>query len=121
LLDTAIEEGEPRGKKVAELLASQLPSHGFNVDALESEDWGWRVNLINEAFPLWIGTGHYQEYPDGHLCFIEPSRPVVRRWFRRISTAETIGRLANALEGIIRESCEASDIRWWDEAENARG
>ncbi|HSG34209.1 MAG TPA: hypothetical protein VLA37_06715 [Sphingomonadaceae bacterium] len=113
--------GEIGGRLVAELLSSRLPEHGFAVKRVVQEDWGWCIVLDNEAFSLWIGTGDYLEYSDGHLCFIEPSRPFVRRWFRQVSTAETVERLATAIEAIIRASGQASELRWWNETEVARG
>jgi hypothetical protein len=108
-------------KLLAEFIAARLPVHGFEATRLGTEDWGWRIDLRNDAFPLWIGCGNYEEYEDGFLCFIEPSRPFVRRWLKRIPTAETVERLAAALERILRTSGEARDLRWWTEAEAERG
>jgi hypothetical protein len=98
-----------------------LPGLGFQPERVHPEDWGWRVQIANEAFPLWIGCGHYLEYPDGHLCFIEPSKSHVRHWLRRISTVETVERLADAVERIVEGSGKAYDMRWWTDAEVARG
>jgi len=112
-------EDVPAGQRVAELLAAELPRHGYRVTDVHSEDWGWRVAIANAAFPLWIGCGHYEEYADGHLCFIEPSRPYLRRWLKRVATSEVVEGLAGALEGILHD--RASDLRWWTEAEVRRG
>jgi len=105
------------GKRLADFLVGELPGYDFRIARLNAEDWGWRIDLLHDAFPLWIGCGNYEEHEDGFLCFIEPSRPFVRRWFKRISTSETVERLAGALEEIIRQSGNASDLRWWTEAE----
>ncbi|MBC2663550.1 hypothetical protein H7F50_17560 [Novosphingobium flavum] len=110
-----------QGEIIARYLADRLPDHGFTVDGVSAEDWGWRVSLQNAAFPLWIGCGHYQEFPDGVLCFIEPSRPFVRRWFKKIATGERVEDLAKAVEAIVRVSGRATDIRWWTQEENVRG
>ena len=61
------------GKRLAEYLISELPKRGFEVARANPEDWGWRIDLRHDAFPLWIGCGNYEEYADGFLCFIEPS------------------------------------------------
>jgi hypothetical protein len=111
----------PSGKAIAELLSQLLPGHGYVVEGIEAEDWGWRVQVANHGFPLWIGCGAYEEFPDGCLCFIEPSQRFVRRWFERIDTEATVERLADALEQVLRESGKASDLRWWTVDENMRG
>lgn len=116
--DEAVNPGR-YGKRLASYLAAFMPSHGFDVQGLNAEDWGWRIDLRNEAFPLWIGCGNYEEYEDGFLCFIEPSRPVVRRWLKKTSTVETVERLASALEEALRAHGAVLSLRWWDEAETA--
>ena len=121
LSDAVSDEGMPRGEKVARLLAAQLPLYGFDVKDVFEEDWGWCVTLVNDAFPLWIGCGHYEEYDDGLLCFIEPRKPYIRRWLKRLSTTETVEKLAIAVEWVVQESGKAHHIRWWTEQENARG
>lgn len=113
--------GELRGEKVARLLADHLPAHGFEPERVHAEDWGWRIQLASEAFPLWIGCGHYEEHADGHLCFIERSKPYVRRWLKRIATSDAVERLATAVERIVQDSGKVHDLRWWTGAEVARG
>ena len=109
------------GKRLAEFLAGELPRYAFKVVRLNAEDWGWRIDLLHDAFPLWIGCGNYEEHEDGFLCFIEPSRPFVRRWLKRIPTTETVERLAGALEEIVLQTGNARDLRWWTDAEMIRG
>lgn len=118
LLDN-VEEGKPKGEAVARFLAQRLPDHGYEIEYVHPEDWGWRVQVAHAEFPLWVGCGRYEEYPDGYLCFIEPSKPYVRRWLKRIQTATGVERLAEALESTMGDSGMAHDLRWWtkDEAE----
>lgn len=108
------------GKRLAQYLEQELPKRGFPVLSIGTEDWGWMVELANIQFPLWIGCGNYEEYDDGFLCFIEPSKPFVGRFFKRIPTAETVDRLANALEEAIRDSGQAKDLQWWSDADSGR-
>jgi len=121
LLDAHDDADIPHGEAVAKLLGSGLSDRGFQTGATVPEDWGWCLKIRHDAFPLWIGCGFYPEYEDGLLCFIHPSKPYVRRWFKRISTAETVERLATALEDTLRESRKVHDLRWWTEAEVKRG
>lgn len=121
LLDIAGYPRAPSAERLARLLAARLPGKGFDPVSVAAEDWGWRVQIAHDAFPLWIGCGHYAEYPDGLLCFIEPSKPYLRRWFGRIPTGGAVNALAEAIERIVHDSGAASDIRWWTDAEVARG
>lgn len=105
------------GRRLAEFLAEQLLRRGFTVQGIGAEDWGWRVDLENAAFPLWIGCGNYEEGEDAFLCFIEPSKPVLRRWFKKIETAEVIERVASALEASLQSNEKVSGIKWWTENE----
>lgn len=115
------DEGTPRGEKFARFLAEQLPKQGFNVIDVFAEDWGWHVTIANDDFPLWIGCGRYEEWEDGLLCFIEPRKPYVRRWLKRLRTTATVERLATAVETVVLGSGKARDLRWWTVEENARG
>ncbi len=103
------------GKRLAEFLRDTLPRHGFKVKRLVAEDWGWLVDLEHDPFPLWIGCGNYEEFEHGFLCFIEPSKPIVQKWFSKVDTAPTVERLATVLEAILRDSGKVSRLRWWTE------
>lgn len=105
------------GKRLASYLGAALPRFGFDVVRLGAEDWGWRIDLRNDAFPLWVGCGNYEEFDDGFLCLIEPSRPTVRRWLTRISTRETVERLGSAIEQALNAHGAVGSLRWWDEGE----
>lgn len=107
------------GRRLAEYLVAGLPKHGFEVLDLFAEDWGWQIDLRNDGFPLWIGVGNYEEYDDGFLCFIEPSKPYVG-WLKRRPTADIVERLASALEQIVRNRDDVRDLRWWSESEIGR-
>ena len=105
------------GKRLAEFLAQQLPQQGFVVRGIGAEDWGWQIEIENSAFPLWVGCGNYEERENAFLCFIEPSKPVYRKWFKTIQTSETVERLASALEKILQASGKVSRLKWWAEDE----
>jgi len=109
------------GKQLAEFLRSQLPLHGFVVAALRPEDWGWQVELEHKEFPLWVGCGNYEELENGFLCFIEPSKPEIRKLFAKINTTATVERLADALDSILQKSGKVTQLRWWAAGETKRG
>lgn len=105
------------GKRLADYLASALPALGLVVECVDYEDWGWRIDLRNEAFPLWIGCSNYGDAPDGFLCHINPSKPYVRRWLKKVRTVEAVERVATALEVILNTHDDVHALRWWDESE----
>ena len=105
------------GKRLADFLAEGLSAHGFKVRCVGAEDWGWMVELENETFPLWIGCANYEEFENGFLCFIEPSKPYIRKWFKKIDTSSTVEPLASAIESLLLGSGKVSQLRWWSDNE----
>ncbi len=101
------------GKRLAEFLRDGLRGKGFETDEPKAEDWGWVVPVRNKSFRLWIGCGHYQQYQDGFLCFIEPHKPFVWRLFRRINTQKRIAALQQAMDEILTEEAGIRSKRWW--------
>jgi hypothetical protein len=85
------------GKRLAEFLRDKLPAE--------------------EGFRMWIGCGHYEEYPDGFLCFIEPHTPDVRKLFRKIDTRERVASLQRALDKVLSEADGIRAKRWWTHEE----
>jgi hypothetical protein len=106
------------GKRLAECLYRKLKEQGIETEEIYPEDWGWVVPIHHEPFSLWVGCGHYQEYPDGYLVFIEPSKPTIRKGlFKKIDTTGDIEKVAVALDRILKSDPEISSIRWWTEDE----
>ena len=104
------------GKRLAEYLHAQLAEKGVSVGESYVEDWGWVVPVQHDAFPMSIGCGHYQEYPDRYLVFIEPSTPTIRKGlFRKIDTTAEVERIASVLHGILAADPEIRDLRWWED------
>ena len=117
-------EGEERedhpgvwGRRLAEYLREKFAAAGIKTGELWPEDWGWCLEFENEAFPVWIGCGHYEEDPDAYLCFVEPSQPVIRRLFRKVDTTVAVRPVVEALGAILSSEPGITDVRWWDEAE----
>jgi len=101
------------GKRLAEFIHDGLKALGFEVIEPGAEDWGWMVEIRNEAFPIWIGCGNIDDEDDGHLCFIEPSTPFVRKFlFKKISTEADINKIQAALDSILSSEPSISEIRW---------
>lgn len=100
------------GKRLAEFLRENLPRYGVEVRCICAEDWGWMVELENEEFPLWIGCGHQEGENDDFICFIEPSKPFIRKCFKRINTTEQVRQASDALKKVLESTPEISSINW---------
>lgn len=106
------------GRRLAEFLQGQLAEQGIPTQPIYPEDWGWAIPVVNEEFGLWVGCGNYEEYPDGFLCFIEPSKPQIRRWlFKTIDTTPMVEHVAAALEKALVALPDVRDLRWWSNNE----
>lgn len=109
------------GKRLAEFLVQGLQIAGFRCEQPIAEDWGWVVRVDNKAFPLWIGCGNSDEYPNGFLCFIEPHKPIIRRFFRAISTQDRVESLRQAIHDLLSNDDGIRDVRWLTHDELMQG
>jgi hypothetical protein len=116
------------GRLLADYLCTELRARGFSGRGPFAEDWGWLIPLENDAFALWIGCGNIERSEpfemesdpgplDQFLCFIEPSKPFVRKMFRKIDTTARVGELAAALEAALRAHPRVRQLRWWTDEE----
>jgi hypothetical protein len=101
------------GKVLADYLRAELNSRQLPGGEPYAEDWGWAIPIDNDSFPLWVGCGNYEEYPDGFLCFIEPSQPFVRKFLRKVDTTARVAEVASALDAALGKHPEIHDLRWW--------
>ncbi len=101
------------GKLLADFLRDGLLSQGYEIAEPIPEDWGWMLRILGQHFPMWIGCGHYQEYDDGFLCFIEPRKSQVWKGLRRIRTVETVNALQLAIDKLLVELAGIRSKKWW--------
>jgi hypothetical protein len=106
------------GQRLAEFLVSGLKAKGFEALQPIAEDWGWIVPIRNEGFRMWIGCGTQGRRGD-FLCFIEPHRPVIRRYllFGKVDTTPKISALREAIHELLVGHPEVHDLRWWTHQE----
>lgn len=102
------------GRALARFVAEGLRGKGFETAEPFAEDWGWQVEIANEGFPLWIGCGNVDEAPGAFLVFVEPSKPVIRKWLRKIETRGAVEPLAAALHALLAESGLVTGLKWVD-------
>jgi hypothetical protein len=102
------------GKRLAEYLVQKLGEKGIQAEEIIPEDWGWYIPIPNEEFRLALCCGHQDGEDDEFLCFTEPSRPVVKKLFRKIDATAQLTRLTQALQEILAADPEIADVVWTD-------
>jgi hypothetical protein len=106
------------GKRLAEYLVERFPKHGIEVADHLAEDWGWYIELKHDgAFTMFVGCAGYDEPENGFHCFVEPSKPFVRSWFKKIETTAHVTKVTDALQNILASDPDIRSIRWRDENE----
>jgi len=107
------------GKSLAAFLRAELTKAGLGGGDAYAEDWGWEIPIDNAEFGLFVGCGNYEEHPDGFLCFVAPSKPYIRKLFRKIDTTARVATVADALDRILSAHPGIHSVRWWSQAESA--
>lgn len=105
------------GAELAEFLSAAVRAKGLDGNVIE-EDWGWIVEIKSDPFPVWLGCASYGE-DSGWLVFIEPSKPEIRRWFKKIDTRAEVEAAAGMLEEILINA-GATHLVWWSDADSGR-
>ena len=100
------------GKRLAEYLVQKLNEKGITTEEMVAEDWGWYVPVRNEGFRLALCCGHQNGDDDEFLCFTDPSKPVVKRLFKKIDATPQLTRLTEALQQILASDPEIRDVVW---------
>jgi hypothetical protein len=104
------------GKRLAEYFVEKLAEKGIATEEITAEDWGWYVPVRNKRFSLGLCVGHQNGEDDEFLCFTEPSRPIVKKIFRKIDATQELTRLTRAVEEILAADPEIRDVKWIEEA-----
>ena len=105
------------GAELAEFLSAAFQAKGMNGAVIE-EDWGWIVELKAEPFHLWLGCANYGDLATW-LVFIEPSKPEIRKWLKKIDTRAEVEAVAQDLEQIL-VNAGATNLQWWSDTDSGR-
>lgn len=100
------------GQRLVEYLAEQLSARGISSDAAIVEDWGWYLPVHNDAFRLALCCGHQDGEEDEFVVFTDPSKPFVRRGFKRVDATPQLTRLTDALHEILASDADITDLVW---------
>lgn len=105
------------GKRLAEYFVEKLTEAGIETYEIIPEDWGWYIPIKNDGFRLAICCGHQYGDDDEFLCFTDPDRPIIRKFFRKIDATEQLTRLVEAMERILASDPDIKDVEWTDAGE----
>jgi hypothetical protein len=100
------------GQRLAEYLVEKLSEKGIKTGDPVVEDWGYYIPIPNEGFKLAICCGHQNGDDDEFLCFTEPSRPVVKKFFKKIDATAQLLRLTDAMRQIFEADPEIREVVW---------
>lgn len=100
------------GYALAKFLADNLGTQGFRATTFTPEDWGWHVEIENPEFPLAFGC-NCENRSDDFIVFVEPSKPVIRRWFRKIDVSARTDALNEAIFSLLAKSGKLSAGPSW--------
>jgi hypothetical protein len=100
------------GKRLAEYLVEKLAEMGVQTNDIVVEDWGYYITVRNEEFELALCCGHQSGDDDEFLCFTEPSKPIVKKLFRKVDVTAELSRLTEALDKILSSDPDIKEIVW---------
>jgi hypothetical protein len=103
------------GRQLAHWLAKSLGGAGYPETEPIAEDWGWCVMCERKPVSLWVGCGNVstEPYSDGAgvlpeatsivwHCFVVSEPSMLQRLFRKVNSAESVGRLSSTVGRILR-------------------
>ena len=90
------------GHALAKFIGDALEQRGFGEIRYVAEDWGWCCLLPNEGYELFYGVCSYEDAE--FMIQFSPSRPVIRRLFRKIDVSERLGRLQRTVFEILENA-----------------
>lgn len=100
------------GRRLAEYLVGKLKEKGIPVEEPIAEDWGYYIPVENKEFRLAICCGHQNGDDDEFLCFTEPSKPTVRKLFKKIDASTQLEKVTESLNEIFTSDPEITDLEW---------
>ncbi|MGB7451420.1 MAG: hypothetical protein WBM36_04755 [Lysobacterales bacterium] len=102
------------GRKLAEYLVEKLADLDIETEDVVAEDWGYYLPIRNEGFELAICCGHQDGEDDEFLCFTEPSKPIVKKFFKKLDATSQLTTLTAALEEILSSDPDIREVVWRD-------
>ena len=100
------------GRRLAEYLVEKLAGLDIEAEDIVAEDWGYYLPIRNEGFELAVCCGHQDGEDDEFLCFTEPSKPIVKKFFKKLDATSQLMALTAALEEILTSDPDIREVVW---------
>jgi hypothetical protein len=116
------------GKRLAEWVRDASPKQGIQTGDLDCEDWGWRVEVKNEAFPLAVCCGVMDEFDEetGELAsakegsdrlvqftiFVAAEPTFIQRIFKRVKTEPAVAKIGDSLRALVESNPQITEVEW---------
>lgn len=101
--------------ELADFLADGLSKHGYPIRFRCQEDWGhWMEVEHSGDFKLALGCANVEDddgLTDQHrIIILKPTKPIVRKLFRKIDVREPVGALLGTICEILERDSRISDL-----------
>ena len=97
--------------ELADYLVEGLKAEGIEINFRCQEDWGhWMEVEHDGGFTLAIGCSNIEDEIT-HRFFIEPRKPYIRKFFKKIHVEPQVEQLKDTLLGILESGGKAQNIR----------
>ena len=100
------------GRRLAEYLVEKLAGLDIEAEDIVADDWGYYLPIRNEGFELAVCCGHQDGEDDEFLCFTEPSKPIVKKFFKKLDATSQLMALTAALEEILTSDPDIREVVW---------
>lgn len=102
------------GKRLAQYLTKHLAKHNIHISEIIAEDWGYYLPIQHERAKIALCCANQGGEREQFVCFIDPSKPKVRRFFGRIDLTPDYQRLYEALKSVLESDPDIRDLVWQD-------
>ncbi len=101
---------ERYGAELTWWLCQKLAEEGVYTAYPNFEDWGWFLEYINDGYEYWLCCGNIDGQENRWRMILQPQ---AKRWFGLAGVPiESAKDLLNAVDKVLRESEDVSQIKW---------
>jgi hypothetical protein len=101
---------ERYGAELAWWLCQKLAIEGVHTSYPNFENWGWFLEYINDDNEYWLCIGNIDSREHQWRMVLQPQ---AKRWFGlRRAPIENAKVLLDAVDKVIRENDQISEIKW---------
>ena len=103
------------GKRLAEFLLERLSGTSVVPEEPSPEDWGWYLPVRVGDARLALCCGHQHDGDDAFLIFTDPTKPVVRRMFKKIDMTAPLETLIAEVDRVLQAEPGITAVEWAEE------